>query len=63
VFCAGCFTYVVCNARFYLQSDTGAYCFEVPPGVYAVHPTLSDSEQAKGILLSPPERTVTISDV
>lgn len=40
--------------------DDGRYCFILVPGGYEIVPTLSNSEEAKGILLSPPSRSVTL---
>eukprot|EP00823_Brevimastigomonas_motovehiculus_P003212 TRINITY_DN1945_c0_g1_i2.p1 TRINITY_DN1945_c0_g1~~TRINITY_DN1945_c0_g1_i2.p1 ORF type:complete len:920 (-),score=234.96 TRINITY_DN1945_c0_g1_i2:5-2764(-) len=51
--------------HFNLTANTdaeGNYCFEAVPGNYRVVPTLTDSEMAKGVLLSPPFRSVALVD-
>ncbi len=40
----------------------GHYCFEVAPGTYTITPARSSAEVSKSVLLSPPQRTVTVAD-
>lgn len=40
--------------------NDGRYCFMVVPGAYEIVPSLSNAEEAKGILLSPPSRSITL---
>lgn len=58
---------VLTNAQFQQQltataDATGSFCFEVVPGTYTVRPAAVAGEEARGIVLAPPEREVAVVD-